>query len=216
VLLARQTELFHGSIVPALAAEGIRFSTGRRSTSRPRSPRREFEQRVFPVLTPLAVDPAHPFPYISNLSMNLAVEVREPGGGETHFARVKVPPVLPRFVVLPDGERFVPLEQVIAAHLDRLFPGLQVADHHVFRVTRNADFEVEEDEADDLLLAIESELNRRRFGRVVRLELESGVNPDTLDLLRRELALSDDEIHVGRARWASRGCGRCTRSTGRT
>jgi polyphosphate kinase len=124
------------------------------------------------VLTPLAVDPAHPFPYISNLSMNLAVLVARPGRRERRFARVKVPPVLPRFLVMPDGERFVPLEQVIADHLDRLFPGLEVLEHHVFRVTRNADFEVEEEEADDLLLAIETELTRRRFGRVVRLEVE--------------------------------------------
>ena len=150
---------------------------------------------MFPVLTPLAVDPAHPFPYISNLSLNLAVVVKDPDDGETRFARVKVPPILPRFVVMPDGERFVPLEQVIAAHLDRLFPGLEVLEHHAFRVTRNADFEVEEDEADDLMLAIESELNRRRFGRVVRLEIEPDMPDTVLELLTRELQIDDDRVY---------------------
>ena len=109
-----------------------------------------FEERIFPVLTPLAVDPAHPFPYISNLSLNLAVVVRDPALGEERFARVKVPPLLPRFVALPDGARFVPLEQVIAAHLDALFPGMEVLGHHLFRVTRDADFELS-DESEDLL-----------------------------------------------------------------
>ena len=120
-----------------------------------------FEERIFPVLTPLAVDPAHPFPYISNLSLNLAVAGARPRRPATSgFARVKVPPLLPRFVALPDGERFVPLEQVIAAHLDALFPGMEVLAHHPFRVTRDADFELE-DEAEDLLEAIELVLRRR-------------------------------------------------------
>ena len=194
-LVERQSVLFHDEIAPALDAEGVRFSDWAMLDDEDRAYLvAEFEQRVFPVLTPLAVDPAHPFPYISNLSMNLAVEVRDPSDGELRFARVKVPPILPRFVVLPDGERFVPLEQVIAAHLDRLFPGLDVVGHHVFRVTRNADFEIEEDEADDLLLAIESELSRRRFGRVVRLEVEPDMTPETLDLLRRELAITEHEV----------------------
>ena len=162
---------------------------------RPHVAGRRVRGAVFPVLTPLAVDPAHPFPYISNLSLNLAVVVRDPDDGETRFARVKVPPILPRFVVMPDGERFVPLEQVIAAHLDRLFPGLEVLEHHAFRVTRNADFDVEEDEADDLLLAIESELNRRRFGRVVRLEIEPDMPDTVLDLLTRELEIDDDRVY---------------------
>ena len=124
------------------------------------------------MLTPLAVDPAHPFPYISNLSLNLAVVVRDPDTGEERFARVKVPPLLPRFVALPDNERFVLLEQVIAAKLDLLFPGMEILAHHPFRVTRDADFELE-DEAEDLLEAMESVLRRRsRFGRVVRLEVD--------------------------------------------
>ena len=110
-----------------------------------------FEDQIFPVLTPLAVDPAHPFPYISDLSLNLAVVVRDPGSAVRRFARVKVPPLLPRFLKLSGGRRFVPIEQVIAAHLERLFPGMTIVEHHAFRVTRDADVEVEVDEADDLL-----------------------------------------------------------------
>jgi polyphosphate kinase len=150
---------------------------------------------VFPVVTPLAVDPAHPFPYISNLSLNLAIFVRNPETTLTRFARVKIPPILPRFVVLPDGERFIPLEQVIAAHLDALFPGMEVLGHHVFRVTRNADFEVEEDEGGDLLMTIESELTQRRFGRVVRLEVHPDMPDDVLDLLMREMGATEDDVY---------------------
>jgi polyphosphate kinase len=195
-LVATQVRLFHDGVVPGLAEEGIRFSNWSALDDDDRAWLvQEFDQTVFPVLTPLAVDPAHPFPYISNLSLNLAVVVRDPRDGELHFARVKVPPILPRFVVMPDGERFVPLEQVIAAHLDRLFPGLEVLEHYAFRVTRNADFEVEEDEADDLMLAIVSELNRRRFGRVVRLEVEPDMPDQVLDLLVRELEITDDRVY---------------------
>ena len=156
---------------------------------------RVFHERLFPVLTPLAVDPAHPFPYISNLSLNLAVVVRDPETGLTRFARVKVPPILPRFVPLPDGQRFVPLEQVIAAHLDKLFPGMEIVHRHPFRLTRNADFDVEEDEAEDLLSAILSELDRRRFGRTVRLEVERSIDPDVLTLLMRELQIDDRQVY---------------------
>ncbi len=151
-----------------------------------------FEQEVFPVLTPLAVDPAHPFPYISDLSTNLAVLVRA-DHEEPRFARVKIPPVLPRFLRL-DADRFVPLEQVIAAHLDRLFEGLEVVEHHVFRLTRNADVEVEADDADDLLEALETELDRRRFGRVVRLEVEPTISERVLRLLLRELEITRDDV----------------------
>jgi polyphosphate kinase len=190
-------KIFHDDIAPGLDDHGVRFSDW--STLDDDDVAylvAEFENRVYPVLTPLAVDPAHPFPYISNLSLNLAVVVRDPDTGDTRFARVKVPPILPRFVVMPDGERFVPLEQVIAAHLYRLFPGLDVVDHHVFRVTRNADLVVEEEEADDLLLAIETELTRQRFGRVVRLEVEPDMTDEILRLLARELEIDDDAIHV--------------------
>ena len=138
--------------------------------------KRLFRERVFPVLTPLAVDPAHPFPYISGLSLNLAVLVRNPKTGKEHFARVKVPPIFRRFV--PLGNRALrPLEDVIAAHLERLFPGMEVLEHHTFRVTRNEDLEVEEDDAENLLQALEKELLRRRFGPPVRLEVEDVDRP---------------------------------------
>ena len=155
-----------------------------------------FEERIFPVLTPLAVDPSHPFPYISHLSLNLAVLVRDPVTAQRHFARVKVPPVLPRFLVMPDGERFVPLEQVIGAHLDQLFPGMEVIDDYSFRVTRNADLTLEEEEADDLLAAVEFELRRRRFRRAVRLELDADTSDEVRDLLVRELDVEDDDVYL--------------------
>jgi polyphosphate kinase len=152
-----------------------------------------FRDRVFPVLTPLAVDPAHPFPYISGLSLNLAVVVRNPSSGRVNFARVKVPPSLPRFITVAP-QRFVPLEDVIAAHLTELFPGMIVEAHHAFRVTRTADFEVEEDDAENLLQAIERELMRRRFGPPVRLEVEETIDPVVRDLLVRELGVSENEV----------------------
>ncbi len=154
-----------------------------------------FHREIFPVLTPLAVDPGHPFPYISNLSLNLVVAVGDPVTGEQRIARVKVPPVLSRFVVMPDGERFVPLEQVIAAHLDTLFPGMTIGEHEAFRVTRNADLAVEEDEADDLLVAVEMELARRRFGRAVRLEISVSATPEVREMLTAELEVSKDNVY---------------------
>ncbi len=194
-LAHRQARIFHDQVAPALDDEGIRYSDWSSLDDEDRQYLvTAFEEQVFPVLTPLAVDPVHPFPYISNLSLNLAVVVRDPSDHTTHFARVKVPPILPRFVVMPDGERFVPLEQVIAAHLDQLFPGHEIVDHHLFRVTRNADLEVEEDEAEDLMLAIESELTRRRFGRVVRLEIEPSIPDDILNLLMREMNIGDEQV----------------------
>ena len=141
------------------------------------------------------MDPGHPFPYISNLSLNLIVRVGDPVTGEEHVARVKVPPLLPRFVVMPDGERFVPLEQVVAAHLGRLFGDMEIGEHYAFRVTRNADLALEEDEADDLLVAVEMELRRRRFGRAVRLEVSSETSSDIRDMLLRELDLGPDDLY---------------------
>jgi polyphosphate kinase len=156
-----------------------------------------FRERVFPVLTPLSVDPAHPFPYISSLSLNLAALVRDPSSGERRFARVKVPPLLPRFLELPDGERFVPIEQAIAAHLDVLFPGMEILGHSTFRLTRDADFELEEDEGGDLLEAIESVLRRRLRGATpVRLELDGTTTDEVRSLLMRELSLESDEVYV--------------------
>ena len=196
-LSARQASVFLGAICPGLAEAGIRLSDWSVLDEQDRGYlAAQFEERIFPVLTPLAVDPGHPFPYISNLSLNLAVLVGDPVTGQRRFARVKVPPVLPRFVVLPDGERFVPLEQVIAAHLDALFPGMQILAHYPFRVTRDADLELAEGEADDLLAAVELELRRRRFGEAVRLEVEQGCTDEVQALLTRELSLDAEDVYV--------------------
>ena len=195
-LYKEQSKLVRKKLLPMLEDIGIRIVLWDKLSADDRSDLDDvFRDRLFPVLTPLAVDPGHPFPYISNLSLSLAVLVRDPETGSTRFARVKVPPILPRFVPLPDGERFVPLEQVIAAHLDELFPGMEILHRQPFRLTRNADFEVEEDEAEDLLQAIESELGRRRFGQTVRLEVERNIDPDVLGLLMRELGIRDQQVY---------------------
>lgn len=194
-LSAHADEVFLGPVCTALDAEGIRFSSWAQLDEDDREwLRDEFQRRIFPVLTPLAVDPGHPFPYISTLSLNLGVIVSDPETHERRFARVKVPSLLPRFVVMPDGERFVPLEKVMAAHLDQLFPGMDIVDSVAFRVTRNADLSVEEEETDDLMVAIEMELRRRRFGRAVRLQVEEDISEDSLELLTDELELEDADI----------------------
>jgi polyphosphate kinase len=194
-LVRRQDAIFLEQIAPALAEAGVRLSDWSSLDDDDRVHLVDvFQRQIFPVLTPLAVDPGHPFPYISNLSLNLVVEVQDPSTGERRIARVKVPPVLPRFVVMPDGERFVPLEQVIAAHLDTLFPGMSVGEHYAFRVTRNADLALEEDEADDLLVAIEMELRRRRFGRALRLEVGADMNEELVELLSTELEVASDGV----------------------
>ena len=165
-----------------------------------------FTERLFPVLTPLAVDPAHPFPYISGLSLNLAVILVNPKTGKEHFARVKVPPTLPRLMRVEPGPdespladmfdtRFVPLEDVISAHLDHLFPGMDVREHFTFRVTRNEDLEVEEDDAENILTALERELSRRRFGPPVRLEIEEDMDDHVMDLIVRELGVAASEVY---------------------
>lgn len=154
-----------------------------------------FDRRIFPVLTPLAVDPAHPFPYISNLSLNLVLQVRDPISNESRIARVKVPPIIPRFVPLDDGNRFVTLESVIASHLYRLFPEMEIGEHFAFRVTRNADLMLEEEEADDLLELVEMELRRRRFGRAVRVEISRGVSDAVKEVIADELRLHPDDIY---------------------
>src|SRR5438270_1547558 len=195
-LVDRQVQVFLKSMAPSLSERGIVFSEWDGLDDDDRTYLVDvFEKSIYPVLTPLAVDPGHPFPYISNLSLNLAVIVRDPTTGERRFARVKVPPLLPRFVVMPDGERFVPLEQVIAAHLHLLFPGMEIESHHPFRVTRNADLSLEEEEADDLLVAVELELRRRRFGRAVRLEVDVATTPEVGELLLRELDLGPDDMY---------------------
>ena len=198
-LSTRAATVFAAELVPALEKERIRIvrSFDALDPADRAFLRREFDERIFPVLTPLSVDPAHPFPYISNLSLNLAAMVRDPMTGVRRFARVKVPPLLPRFVPLPDGERFVPLETVIAAHLDRLFPGMELVAHYGFRLTRDADLEVEEDEAEDLLAAIETVLvRRRRAASPVRLEVDETMSHEVLELLRRELDLEEQEVVV--------------------
>ena len=195
-LLARLSTAFVGDIVPALANAGVRLVEWSSLDAADRLHLVQvFDERIFPVLTPLAVDPGHPFPYISNLSLNLAVIVRDPDTAERRFARVKVPPLLDRFVALPDGERFVPLEQLIAAHLDQLFPGMEIECHYPFRVTRNADLTLEEEEADDLLAAVEMELRRQRFGRAVRLEIGPGMSDEVRELLTAELDLTPDDVY---------------------
>jgi polyphosphate kinase len=193
-LMSRHASVFREQVVPALAEENIelvRWADLDRDEQR--SCKRLFKERVFPVLTPLAVDPAHPFPYISGLSLNLAVLVRNPKTDKEHFARVKVPPIFNRFVPL-GNQRFVPLEDVIGEHLKRLFPGMEILSVNTFRVTRNEDLEVEEDDAENLLKALEKELLRRRFGPPVRLEVEQSIDAHVLELLISELDVSEAEV----------------------
>ena len=183
-------------VLPALEAEGIRFRTWPQlDEDDQKAVFQIFEEHIFPVLTPLAVDPGHPFPYISNLSLSLAVRVTDPETRENRFARVKVPSNLSRFVQPPGTMTFVPLEQVIAAHLGELFPGMEIAEVAAFRVTRNADLTLEENEADDLLAAVEVELRRRRFGRAVRLEIDRSMSPELRELLVRELDVEEDDVY---------------------
>ncbi len=194
VLMDREAACFGDSVMPGLRAEGIQLLRYNQATDDERAVlQRTFAEKVFPVLTPLAVDPAHPFPYISGLSLNLAVVVRNPGTGTELFARVKVPQSLPRFLEVGPA-RFVPLEDVIAANLSDLFPGMEILQQHSFRVTRNEDVEVEEDDAENLLKALERELMRRRFGPPVRLEVERSIDPYVLELLVRELGISVGEV----------------------
>ena len=196
-LVERQSATLGRDIIPELAAAGFKLVRVA-DLSRADLAQLEdvFQERIFPVLTPLAVDPAHPFPYISNLSLNLAVMVRDPKRHKPRFARVKVPPLLPRFVGLPDGERFVPLEQVIALHLPALFPGMEIVSSHYFRVTRDADLDLDDDEAEDLMVAVQAELLRkRRKGRAVRLEVGPDMSEDVLFLLLRELELGSQDVY---------------------
>jgi len=196
-LTERQVGLFNRGIVPALAEAGIALVRGDQVTKRELSQLHSvFRQQIFPVLTPLAVDPGHPFPYISHLSLNLAVMVRDPQRHQQRFARVKVPPVLPRFIPLIEGQRYVPLEDVIALLLQALFPGMEVVAHHPFRVTRDGDLDDVDSDAEDLLAAIQTELRRRRrHARVVRLEVDPGMSPEVLELLTRELELQPTDVY---------------------
>jgi len=199
-IASRHAEVFLDSVRPGLAEEGIHVVTWTDVDQAERDRLATyFNEQVFPVLTPLAVDPAHPFPFVSGLSLNLAVTVRQPEDGGQHFARVKVPDNVDRFVELDarpgddDKEvRFLPMEELIAAFLPTLFPGMEIVEHHAFRITRNADFEVDEDRDEDLLQALERELARRRFGSPVRLEVADDMTEHMLELLLREL-----DVHPG-------------------
>lgn len=193
-LQRQQADFFLNMIRPELMSAGIEVLRWEQLTPAEKTDMDlYFDAQIFPILTPLAVDPSHPFPYISGLSLNLAVVVQNPTTGNKLFARVKVPPLLPRFLEV-SPQRYVPLEDVIAAHLDELFPGMEVCEHHAFRVTRNEDVEVEEDDAENLLKALERELVRRRFGPPVRLEVEEDIDPYVLELLVSELDINELEV----------------------
>ena len=200
-LQERHARLFHDVLEPQLAEKGIKIQKWADLNADEQAAfKTYFQNQIFPVLTPLAVDPAHPFPYISGLSLNLAVVLQNLETKTEHFARVKVPPLLPRFVRVPGNSsltdaRFVALEEVIGQFLDMLFPGMEVMQHHTFRVTRNEDLEVDEDEGENLLLALEKELLRRRFGPPVRLEVADDINPQVLDLLVRELDVEEQDVY---------------------
>ena len=197
-IASRQARVFLDSVRPALAENGILIVTWLELDDDERDRLSTyFHEQVFPVLTPLAVDPSHPFPFVSGLSLNLAITVKLPDDGGQHFARVKVPPNVNRFVELDsrDGAlRFLPMEELIAAFLPVLFPGLEIVEHHAFRITRNADFDVEEDRDEDLLKALERELARRRFGSPVRLEIAGDMTENMLELLLRELDVDPGDV----------------------
>ena len=199
-LVARQSKTLHDDILPELKKHGIEFIKWEQlDDTESAYVAKLFQDRIFPVLTPLAVDPTHPFPYISGLSLNLAVMVKNPATQEEFFARVKVPEILPRFIATAKlgSTRFLPLEDLISIHLQELFPGMIIEDHYTFRVTRNQDIELDEDEAEDLLLSLEQELLRRRFGPPVRLEIEAGVDEARVSKLGSELGIGAENIfHV--------------------
>jgi polyphosphate kinase len=197
-LTARQARCVGDELLPALREHGVRLvALDEVSDADQRALKERFRRQIFPVLTPLAVGLGRPFPYISNLSLSLAVLVRDPAGGHTVFARVKVPSeMLPRFVAVgdPSNMTFVTLEDLIAAHLDSLFPGMEILEHGYFRVTRDADFEIS-DEADDLLAAVETELRRRRFGEVVRVECGPGMSPELRTELTAALEVEERQVY---------------------
>jgi len=197
--IARQEDVYLDELVPALAAEGVAILDWSQTDEADRKQLAEvYEQRIFPVLTPLAVDPSHPFPYISNLALSIAALVADPETGERRFARVKVPTVFPRLVEAGEG-RYVPVEDVIIAHLSTLFSGMVIEEAASFRVTRNADLTLEDEDADDLLEAVELELRRRRFNRAVRLEVSDSMSDGMLDLLARELDVTPQDVYRQRA-----------------
>ena len=199
-LIDRQDRLVLDGLRPELAEAGLAIVAYSETTEVERQELRQyFEEDVYPILTPLSVDPGHPFPMISNLSLNIAAVVRDEETGEERIARVKVPPSLPRFCAMSNATRWCLLEDLIIAHLDRLFPGMTVGRADMFRVTRNADLAFEEDEADDLMVALELELRRRRFGQALRLEIRRGMPDELRDLLVEQLDLDDSKVYVNEA-----------------
>ncbi len=199
-LQERHARVFHDLIKPALDAEDIHIESWSDLAEADREPLDTFfSEQIFPVLMPLAVDPAHPFPYISGLSLNLSVRIRNPKTKAVEFARLKVPPILSRFVQLPDDGsgrlRYIAIEDLISNHVQELFPGMEVLEHHEFRVTRNEDVEIDEDESENLIQALERELLRRRFGPPIRLEITDDMDPVTLDLLIGELGITENEVY---------------------
>ena len=196
----RHARVFKLIVKPELDEAGIHIESWSDLDEKDRIRSNEiFSAQIFPVLMPLAVDPAHPFPYISGLSLNLSIRVRNPKTGKEEFARLKVPQNLPRFVQLPDDSRgllrYIPLEDLIANHLGELFPGMQIVAHHEFRVTRNEDVEIDEDENENLLQALEKGLLQRRFGPPIRLEISNDMDDVTLGLLMSELQITEDEVY---------------------
>src|SRR5262245_47673321 len=194
-LQAEQARIWAQELRPALAAEGVVVSQVTDLSAEERAElEHRYERDIYPVLTPLAVGPGQPFPYISGLSISIAVFVRDPETGEERFARVKVPEGLPRFLAVGDGHRFVPLEQVLTHVLPTLFPGMDVVERSVFRVTRDADLDVS-DEADDLLEAVELELRRRRFGEVTRVEVSDDMSAAMRERIQQGLRVDDDLVY---------------------
>ena len=196
-LIQRQSECFQNDVRIKLAGVGISFIKWKEQDDEEKNYiNKIFTDRIFPVLTPLAVDPAHPFPYISGLSLNLAVLVKKPDTNEELFARVKVPSSLPRFIQTKEfgSTRFITIEQVIIANLHQLFPGMEIEDYYTFRLTRNADLELEEEESENLLVSMEAELLRRKFGPPVRLEVPVDIKPGLLERLKIELSIKEEDI----------------------
>ncbi len=199
-LQLRHAKAMRESFTPELQAAGVSIVRwSELSPDEREALSRRFDDEIFPVLMPLAVDPAHPFPYISGLSLNLAVRVRVPGEDDERFARLKVPAVLPRFVELPRArgaqQRFLPLESLISNNLDEVFSGMEIVEHHAFRVTRNEDVTIDEDDTENLIKALEHELSRRKFGPPIRLEVSEDIDDDTLALLVDELGITEREVY---------------------
>jgi polyphosphate kinase len=196
-LVSKQSEILKNELLPEMKKSGIEIVDWQDLDSEERKfVSKIFTERIFPVLTPLAVDPSHPFPYISGLSLNLAVIVKNPSNGAVFFARVKVPPILNRFMPVGPSKshRYIPLESVIATHLQELFPGMIIEDHYTFRVTRNQDLDIDEDDSENLLISLEQELQRRRFGPPVRLEIEEGIDTARLESLAEHLQINPENI----------------------